>query len=295
MIPRPPWKASRDDCLGFEVDPFAAWMSRVFLEITLEDLCIGDTMPLDSVVLVCDALTQPTDKDGFDLVIGNPPYGRITLPNEMRKVYRRSLYGHANLYGLFTDLALRYARSGGIIAYVTPTSFLSGMYFKALRGLLGRQAPPVSVGFVNARRGVFADVLQETLLATYRRGDRPQAARVHFIRPKADGSIKTTAAGSFRLPNFPDQPWLIPRTQGHAKLIRHAAAMPYRLRDYGYRVSTGPLVWNRHKGSLRDAAGKKRLPVIWAESVRQDGISSSGRRSEITSRISSLSQTRLGW
>ena len=258
--------------LGFEVDPFAAWMSRVFLHITLDELCTDDEMRLDSVVLECDALTQPSDKDGFDLVIGNPPYGRVTLPSEVREVYRRSLHGHANLYGLFTDLALRYARSGAIIAYVTPTSFLSGMYFKALRELLGRLAPPVSVGFVNTRRGVFADVLQETLLATYRRGDRPHAAQVDFIHPNADGSIKTTAAGSFRLPKFPDQPWLIPRTERHARLIGRAGVLPHRLSDYGYMVSTGPLVWNRHKGSLRDTAGKKRHPVIWAESVRQDGI-----------------------
>ena len=258
--------------LGIEVDPFAAWMSRVFLEITLSDVRTRDTARLDHVVLVCDALTQPADKDSFDLVIGNPPYGRVTLPKEVRRVYRRSLYGHANLYGLFTDLALRYARTGGIIAYVTPTSFLSGMYFKALRGLLGRQAPPVSVDFVDARKGVFADVLQETLLATYRRGNRPCAARVHFIGAKPDGSIKVTAAGSFRLPTHPNQPWLIPRTPRHAKLIRQAVTMPYRLRDYGYVVSTGPLVWNRHKGSLRNTTGKKCHPIIWAEAVRHDGV-----------------------
>ena len=258
--------------LGFEVDPFAAWMSRVFLGITLGKLTPNNPSRLEPVVLVCDALTRPIDNEGFDLVIGNPPYGRVNLSLEMRKVYRRSLYGHANLYGLFTDLALRYARSGGIIAYVTPTSFLSGMYFKALRGLLGRQAPPLSLDFVNARRGVFADVLQETILATYRRGDRPGVARVHFIRPKADGSVKTTASGAFRLPNCPEEPWLVPRTQSHSTLIHRAAAMPHRLRDYGYTVSTGPLVWNRHKGSLRSAAGKNRRPVIWAEAVRQDGI-----------------------
>ena len=257
---------------GFEVDPFAAWMSRVFLDITLDDLSGDKGIRRDSVVMVCDALTQLPDKVGFDLVVGNPPYGRITLPCDVREVYRRSLYGHANLYGLFTDLALRYARPGGVIAYVTPTSFLSGMYFKALRGLLGSHAPPVNVGFVSARSGIFADVLQETLLATYRRGNRPKAARVHFIHPNADGSMKATAAGWFRLPKPPDQPWLIPRTPRHAKLIRQAVALPYRLRDYGYMVSTGPLVWNRHKGSLRSTAGKKRHPVIWAESVRQDGV-----------------------
>ena len=257
---------------GFELDPFAAWMSQVFLEVVLEGLCQAAKARPRSIVQVCDALAQIPRDRRFDLVIGNPPYGRVSLSRELREVYRRSLYGHANLYGLFTDLALRFARPGGIIAYVTPTSFLAGMYFKALRGLLEREAPPVSMGFVEVRKGVFANVLQETLLATYCRGGRPRAAHVHFISPGPNGSIKTTAAGSFRPPQGSDQPWLVPRVQRHGKLIRRVATLPYRLADYGYAVSTGPLVWNRHKGSLRNVGGNGRYPVIWAESVRSDGV-----------------------
>ena len=48
--------------------------------------------------------------------------------------------------------------------------------------------------------------------------------------------------------------------------------MPYRLADYGYKVSTGPLVWNRHKPSLRDRPGEGRYPLVWAESVRSEGV-----------------------
>jgi adenine-specific DNA-methyltransferase len=257
---------------GFELDPFAAWMSEVFLEVTLDDLCRTAKIRLPSIVRVCDGLAQVPEDSRFDLVVGNPPYGRVTLPRELRKVYCRSLFGHANLYGLFTDLALRFVRPGGIIAYVTPTSFLAGKYFKSLRGLLGQEAPPVSMGFVEARKGIFADVLQETLLATYCRGGNPRAAHVHFISLTLDGPIKTTTAGSFHLPKRPDQPWLIPRTQRQGELIRRIGASPYRLADYGYTVSTGPLVWNRHKESLRDVGGKRRYPVLWAESVRSDGV-----------------------
>lgn len=47
--------------------------------------------------------------------------------------------------------------------------------------------------------------------------------------------------------------------------------MPHRLADYGYGVSTGPLVWNRFKGQFRLEAGAGNFPVIWAESVTSDG------------------------
>jgi adenine-specific DNA-methyltransferase len=47
--------------------------------------------------------------------------------------------------------------------------------------------------------------------------------------------------------------------------------MPHRLADYGYGVSTGPLVWNRFKGQFRLQVGAGNFPVIWAESVTSDG------------------------
>ena len=111
---------------GFELDPFAAWFSQVLLEITMLDTCTAAGMRLPPMVEVCDSLEQEPVSRGFDLVVGNPPYGRITLRPELRARYQRSLFGHANLYGVFTDLALRYTRLGGVIAYVTPTSFLAG-------------------------------------------------------------------------------------------------------------------------------------------------------------------------
>ena len=257
---------------GFELDPFAAWMSQVFLEVTLCDLSDGAEMRLDSVVRACDSLEQTVSGEGVDLVVGNPPYGRVKLSTDSREKFRRSLFGHANLYGLFTDLALRFARPGGVIAFVTPTSFLAGEYFKVLRGLLGREAPPVGIDFVAERRGVFADVLQETLLATYRKGDTPGVGRVHLISSGQNKSVERTVVGPFNLPEDTGQPWLMPRTEVQSKLLRQVGELPYRLADYGYTVSTGPLVWNRHKQSLRDRPGKGRYPLVWAESVRSDGV-----------------------
>ena len=264
-------KSIRHRLQGFELDPFAAWMSQVFVDVTLSDLCREARTRPRSVVRVCNALEQTLESKGFGLVVGNPPYGRMTLTPALREKFRRSLFGHANLYGVFTDLALRFARRGGVIAFVTPTSFLAGEYFKALRGLLGREAPPASIDFITERRGVFADALQETLLAAYQRGAEPNAGQVHFISLGPDGSIEKTAAGVFSLPDPPDQPWLMPRNRCQSALVRRVERFGHRLADYGYTVSTGPLVWNRYKARLRTRPGSGRYPLIWAESVRSDG------------------------
>jgi adenine-specific DNA-methyltransferase len=256
---------------GFEIDRFGAWMAQAFLEIALAPVCSSAGRRLPRLVSVCDSLGQEPDGDGFDLVVGNPPYGRVTLPSMLRERYRRSLYGHANLYGIFTDLALRWTASRGVIAYVTPTSFLAGEYFKALRGLLAREAPPAAVDFIAARRGVFEDVLQETLLATYRRGSTASSAAVHHVSVASDGSTAIASAGSFRLPAEPHAPWLLPRVAEHTPLISRLAAMPARLEDWGYSVSTGPLVWNRYKSQLRSRPCSGAYPLIWAEAVSASG------------------------
>jgi adenine-specific DNA-methyltransferase len=63
----------------------------------------------------------------------------------------------------------------------------------------------------------------------------------------------------------------LPRIPEHAPLIARLANMPTRLADWGYSVSTGPLVWNRFKSQLRSRPCKGAYPLIWAEAVSANG------------------------
>ncbi len=256
---------------GLELDPQAAALAQVSLEVVLADALKSAGEGTPTFIHLCDTLQRPA-KATFDLVVGNPPYGRVTLTKEARKRYARSLYGHANLYGVFTDAALRWTKRGGLIAYLTPTSFLAGQYYSALRGLLAKEAPPVAIDFVNARKGVFEDVLQETLLAVYRKGSRPGRAQIHYLTVSNEVSADVVRNGTVGLPKQAARPWLAPRSPKHSRLIAKAEIMPDRLADWGYSVSTGPLVWNRFKDQLRHRAGGDGVhPLVWAEAVTSDG------------------------
>jgi adenine-specific DNA-methyltransferase len=258
---------------GFELDPFSAWISAVFLDATLNEEigCAGDESfrPIE----VCDSLARAEEVATFDLVIGNPPYGRVRLPPALRGQYRRSLYGHANLYGLFLDLALRLVKRGGVVAYVTPTSFLCGEYFKNLRALLGHEAPPWVLEFITERSGIFDDVLQETLLAIFRQTDTPAKVktRVNFVEVSDESGLSITTAGEAPLPAKAEQPWIVPRDSKSEALATRLRTMSTRLADWGYGVSTGPLVWNRFKERLRQKPEKGAVPLLWAEAVTPDG------------------------
>jgi adenine-specific DNA-methyltransferase len=257
---------------GFELDPFGAWLAQAALELALRDIIRAARRPAPQMVEVRDSLDViPADDGRFDLVIGNPPYGRVTLDADRRAFFKRSIYGHANLYGLFTDAALHWVKPGGVVGYVTPTSMLSGLYYKALRGLLADVAPPLAVNFVSERNGVFADVLQETILTTYRRGGTRRIGKVGFIACEQEGKTSWRKAGTFALPPHEDAPWLLPRAPDQVALTRRLRSMPHRLSDYNYGVSTGPLVWNRFKDQLHQERKTAFYPVIWAESVTSAG------------------------
>lgn len=257
---------------GVEIDPFAAWMSLVLLEAAVMPLCITTKRRIpESIIVVGDALVQD-DLGKFDLVMGNPPYGRVSLSTELREKFSRSLYGHANLYGLFTDLAVRLIKpETGVIAFLTPTSFLGGQYFTALRNLLTEKTTPFFFDFVSDREGVFDDVLQETMLATFRAGEHKVPVTVSSLIPKGLNKAKVESLGKVNVEKG-GRIWLLPRKKNDVLFLNKIKKMTARLSDIGYAVSTGQLVWNRFKPQLRQIRKKGYLPLIWAESVTQDGF-----------------------
>lgn len=256
---------------GYELDPFAAWLGGVFIEAAAIPTIVAAGRRPVPLIEVRDSLSAETNGARFDLVIGNPPFGKLSLQPRQRQRFARSLYGHANLYGLFMDLALQLARPRGLVSFLTPSSFLAGEYFKNLRALLWREAPPLALDFVTLRKGVFEDVLQETVLATYRKQGRRGPAAVSFLHPQPGAPVTPEAAGRFTLPRTATAPWALPRHSDEAHLADRLRAMSQRLADWGYRVSTGPLVWNRHKLQLRTRQVDDAVPLIWAECVTRDG------------------------
>lgn len=257
---------------GVEIDPFAAWLSQVFLQLLAYPISRAADRALTVPVVEANALELlPEDHRRFDLIIGNPPFGRIGLSQDQRRLFSRSLYGHANLYGVFLDAALRWRHRDGLVAFVTPTSFLGGQYFSKLRSLLLAEAPPLCVDFIEARKGIFDSVLQETCLTVF--GPSPIRATVVHLLEVSARKVKTTRAGTFPIDSTAGSPWLLPRASNQSLLIRKASTMPTRLHHLGYKASTGPLVWNRHRSQLRSRRSRKSYPLIWAEAVRPNELS----------------------
>lgn len=78
-------------------------------------------------------------KDGFDIVIANPPYGYI-FKNTNYLLQISSSYQVAEYkieaYSIFTERGLNLLCNRGILCYITPYTFISGIYFSRFRNYI---------------------------------------------------------------------------------------------------------------------------------------------------------------
>lgn len=75
---------------------------------------------------------------GFDVVIGNPPYG-IAIGKEELKYYKgvfQSVEYQANSYVLFIELALKILHTNGVLDFILPATFTYQYYFQKIRKLI---------------------------------------------------------------------------------------------------------------------------------------------------------------
>ena len=77
-------------------------------------------------------------KGGFDIVIGNPPYGANidAYIKTFEKIYPITSHGFKDIYKYFFDFSLRISSKKGILSFITPNTYLRQPRYKDLRGLL---------------------------------------------------------------------------------------------------------------------------------------------------------------
>lgn len=265
---------------GTDLDATLCAMSAHFLRMALHGEIRAAGYSPDFKVHRADSLKELGAMTGqLGVCVCNPPYRKMGVDELMplRGAFGNVIQSQPNLYGLFIAQCVRLLREGGRAALVTPTSFLSGQHFSALRKYLSRSSVIEHIGMVSDRVGVFIDVEQETALTVLRRADRPSGGEVWADVSVVSASGAYQSVGQSRLPDT-GEVWPIPRAVEDVPLLKVAGTSPFRLSDYGYRVRIGAFVWNRDKRpTFQCARDVKRsrcrtaVPLLWSGDISLGG------------------------
>lgn len=78
------------------------------------------------------------EKGGFDVVIGNPPYGATLENNVIQFIesHYKSFEYQVNSYVTFYEKGIGILRENGMLGYITPATFTYQHYFKKIRAIL---------------------------------------------------------------------------------------------------------------------------------------------------------------
>ena len=83
-------------------------------------------------------LQKRPSKEGFDIVIGNPPYGANIddLVSLYEELYPNTSHGYKDIYKYFYDFGLSICKNNGVVCYITPNTFLRQPRYGDLRRVL---------------------------------------------------------------------------------------------------------------------------------------------------------------
>lgn len=80
------------------------------------------------------------EKDGFDIVIGNPPYVSVkAIPVEQKEIFAKAYIagqGRFNLFTLMLELGYRILKDNGVLSYILPEGLYTNIEYRHIRELL---------------------------------------------------------------------------------------------------------------------------------------------------------------
>ncbi len=272
---------------GVDLDPVAVLIARArLLEVAVETgVEIGEarlrvecrdalSAEVDDGTLF-DGFAKRLDIDKAEYVVGNPPYGKIHSSDSRIAQYRGTVYGHANLYGIFLALAVEKLRGAGRLGFVVPRSFASGLYFQNLRQHLLDTLRFDEIAVFGSRNNVFPGVLQETLLLLATKAGRPGATVVWEPRDPGELAEGRPPGRAVQVPEDDlslgaryDHILVMSANPVAREVLKRIRRYSRPLSEHGLKVSTGRLVWNRAKEHLRTEPEPGTLRVYWPANVR---------------------------
>lgn len=196
------------------------------------------------VKLICKDTLLTDFLPMYDLIVGNPPYFQMKPNAEMKSRYSEIISGRFNIFSAFIYLGLRLLKDDGILAYVLPPSMNNGSYFNKLREYISRVSQIEQIDILE-KSDYFDSAQQLTMILMLKKKKNPDEK---YLFKFDDITIFSKDAEFLQ------------------KTFKNAT----NLKELGYFVRTGRVVWNQHKESLSD--NPKDTLLIWSNNITNKGL-----------------------
>ena len=169
-------------------------------------------------------------KNGYDLIIGNPPYfvcKKSDIPDE----YKDYIHGRPNIFGIFILHSLSLLKPGGILGLIVPNSFLNSLYYSKIRNYIKETCTIIKIDdysslndFIDTDQSTFGLVIKKNIEIT------DAFNECNYSMLFNDNYIFTNNSSKLR------------------EIFENSTT----IEKMGLRVRTGQIVWNEVKDELTD-------------------------------------------
>lgn len=212
----------------------------------------------------------------FDMVIGNPPYMKISKEAPEAKAMSDICYGAPNLYFLFASMGLFNLKLLGELVYIIPRSWTSGAYFRKFRRKFLTTGSLEHIHLFVSRDKVFEkeSVLQETIIIKIRKTDiKPPLITITTTQSNQDFSKKTIFKTPYHTVISGDDVYVYLITnEQEAEILNQLHGWKETLLSLGLKMKTGLTVDFRNREILRDNPESQSVPLFYSQHIQNGKI-----------------------
>ncbi|MCX5782091.1 MAG: N-6 DNA methylase [Elusimicrobia bacterium] len=141
-----------------------------------------------------DEFKEVMSSGGFDVIIGNPPYGYREIPSAEAKEYYSNTYetseGNFDMYRFFIERSINLLKEKGILGIIIPNTFLSAKSYQKLRSFMLNKCKLINI--YDLGMNVFEGVTLESIILILQKNHKNRSEneiRISFNHSRKDSSL----------------------------------------------------------------------------------------------------------
>jgi adenine-specific DNA-methyltransferase len=154
-------------------------------------------------------------RDGFDIVIGNPPYIQLQIAYDATRKYADLYIGEGyatfdrrgDIYCLFYERGVELLRPNGILAYITSNKWMRAGYGEKLRDYFAKHTNPLLL--IDLGPGVFESATVDTNILLLQRAPNQNRLRAFTYTDRTQSLRDAMQAHAAPMPPLTKDAWFI--------------------------------------------------------------------------------------